>query len=52
MTYVDMVAALLSNMGDGTHRPWCNHDLVRVDERILVHGSVDITTRDVIAELQ
>ena len=39
-------------MRDGTHRPRSNHDLVRIDQRVFVDRTIDVTTRYVVANLE
>lgn len=50
--YVDSVRSLLDNVGDRSHRPWRQHDLVVVDERVFVNRTKDITTRNVVSDLE
>ena len=38
-------------MRDGTECAGREHDLVVVDERVLIHTTVDVASRDVIADL-
>jgi hypothetical protein len=51
-TYVDSVGSLFDYVGDGTHSPRGKHDLVVIDKRVLVDGTEDITTGDVVADLE
>ena len=51
-TYIDSIAALLSNMGDRTKSARTEHNLVVVNERVLVHAPEDITSRYVVADLE
>ena len=50
-THVDVVAPLLGDPGDGTHSSRADHDPVVVDERVLVDGTENISTRDVVPDL-
>ena len=38
-------------MGDGTECARREHDLMVVDERVLVYTTIDVASRDVIADL-
>jgi hypothetical protein len=49
-THVNGVRPLLRDPGDGSHGPRGEHDLVVVDERVLVHGAKDVSSRDVVAD--
>lgn len=49
--YVDVIAALLGDMCDGAHGPWRHHDLVSVDEGVLIYTTKDITTGEVVSDL-
>ena len=50
-TYIDGVATLLCDMGDGTKGARGEHDLMLIDERVFVHGSEDVTSGDVVTDL-
>ena len=39
-------------MRDSAHRSWVEHDLVCIDERILVYMTEDVASGDMITELE
>ena len=49
---VNSVAALLGDAGDGSARTGWEEDLVLAEQRVLEDGTEDITTSDVVANLQ
>lgn len=49
---VDAVGALLGDVGDGSACARGKHDLVGVDERVLVDVAVDVAARDVVSDLE
>jgi len=51
-THVDSVGSLLSDSSDRSHSSRVEHDLVVVDERVLVDSSKDVSTGDVVSDLQ
>lgn len=51
-TYIHRIAALLSNMRDGTEPARTEHDLVVVNEGVLVHAPEDVTSRYVVPDLR
>ena len=50
-TYVDGIATLLCDTGDGAEGARGKHNLVFVHERVFVYGSKDVAARDVITNL-
>lgn len=51
-TYIYRIAALLSNMRDGTEPARTEHDLVVVNEGVLVYAPEDVTSRYVVPDLR
>lgn len=51
-TYIYRIAALLSDMRDGTEPARTEHDLVVVNEGVLVHAPEDITSGYVVPDLR
>lgn len=51
LAHLDAVGALLGDVGDGAHSARVHHDLVVVDERVLVDLAKDVAARDVVADL-
>lgn len=49
--YIDVVAALLGDMCNGTHSPWRHHDLVSIDKGVLIYATEDISTGEVVSNL-
>ncbi|KAI3492707.1 hypothetical protein L1887_42625 [Cichorium endivia] len=49
---VDRVRALLGDVGDGAHSTRAEHELVVLEQRVLVDGAEDVTTADVVADLE
>ena len=47
-----MIAAFLCDVCDGTQCPRGKHNFVIVDQRVFVNASIDITSGDVVANLQ
>jgi hypothetical protein len=52
LAHIDSVRALLDNVGDGTHSPGWQHDLVVVNERIFVDRTEDVSTGNVVSDLE
>lgn len=52
MTHIDGVAALLCEMRDRTQGTGSNHDLMLINERVLIHRSEDIASRNMVANLR
>ena len=50
-TYIDSVTALFSDIGDRTKPTGTEHDLVVVNEGVLVHAPEDVTSRYVVPDL-
>ena len=49
--YIYSIAALLSDVSDGTETAGTEHNLVVVNEGILVDAPEDVTSRNVVADL-
>ena len=51
VSYIDMVATRLRDVRDGSECARAEHDLVLVNEGVLVHAPEDVTSRNVVADL-
>ena len=51
-SYIDRITALLRDIGDRTEASGTEHDLVVVNERVLVDAAKDVTSGYVVANLK
>ena len=52
VSYIDMVATRLRDVRDGSECARAEHNLVLVNEGVLVHAPEDVTSRNVVTDLR